>query len=211
MIRRFALLLLACLAAAPVAAQETLQPYDARGRYRTGGLEAQLTGALEGGRDVLVSWGRLAATGRTGRWMLRTEAAAGVHVGRALAERLMVGPQLSVALVEPGWFTDLDGVRAEPYLLVGGGAYGVVGFGEEETELGISPNLFAGIGFRLFDDEWDVGLAHVELVVQGRFGMAEQSPQIYVRFSRSRPPPRPGPRASPHPDGPGSLPPPPRR
>lgn len=211
MIRRFAVLLLASVTAAPATAQVPLQPYDASGRYRTGALEGQLTGSLDGGRDVLLSWGRLAAGGRAGRWMLRTEVAAGVQVGQSLAERVLAGPQLSVALAEPGWYTDLDGTRAEPYLLAGGGAYGVVGFGEAEDELGISPNLFVGIGFRLFDDEWDVGLTHVELVLQQRFGMAEQAPQIYLRFSRSAPPPRPGPAASPHPDGPGSLPSPPRR
>ena len=59
MIRRILILLAFLLLAEPVFAQEPLQPYDASGRYRTGGIEAQVSGALGDGRDVLLSWGAL--------------------------------------------------------------------------------------------------------------------------------------------------------
>jgi hypothetical protein len=211
MIRRIFILLVSLSVAKPAFAQEPLQPYDARGRYRTGGFEVQLTGPFGGGRDLMVSWGGLAVGGRGGHWMQRTELAAGLHAGENLVDRLMVGPQVSLALAAPGWYTELDhGTRAEPYLLLGGGVYGVAGFAGDETELGISPTVSAGIGFRVFDDEWDVALTHVEVVLQQRFGVADQAPQVYLRFSRSVPRARRAP-STPHPDAPGGLPPSPRR
>ncbi|HEX2081648.1 MAG TPA: hypothetical protein VHG08_28350 [Longimicrobium sp.] len=210
MIRRIFILIISLSITAPAIAQEPLQPYDARGRYRTGGFEVQLTGALGGGRDLMLSWGGLAVGGRGGRWMQRTELVAGLHAGGNLVDRIMAGPQVSLALAVPAWYTELDrGTRAEPYLVLGGGAYGVVGFAGDETELGISPTISAGIGFRLFDDEWDVALTHVEVVLQQRFGVADQEPQVYLRFSRSVPRVRRTP--TPHPDAPGGLPPASRR
>lgn len=199
-------------------AQTPLQPYDASGRYRTSGVEAQVTGAFGGGRDVLLGWGALAVGGRGGRWMQRTEVVAGVHVGDKLVNGVMLGPRVSLALAVPGWYTELDrGTRAEPYLLLAGGAYGVADFGDadlkdDQTELGFSPGISAGIGFRLFDDEWDISLTQLEVAVQQRFGFAAQGPQVYVRLSRALPRRRPPRAADPHPDGPASLPPPsPRR
>lgn len=210
MIRCTSILLLFLLIAKPALAQEPLQPYDARGRYRTGGFEVQLTGALGEGRDLMLSWGGLAVGGSGGRWMQRTELVAGVHAGGNLVDRLMAGPQVSLALAAPGWYTELErGTRAEPYLVLGGGAYGVADFSRDQAELGISPTISAGVGFRIFDDEWDVALTHVEVVLQQRFGVADQEPQVYLRFSRSVPRARRTP--TPHPDAPGGLPPASRR
>jgi hypothetical protein len=213
MMRSFALLLL--LFTAPIlSAQEPLQPYDASGRYRTSGVEAQVTGAFGEGRDVLIGWGALAAGGSGGRWMQRTEFMAGLQVGDRLVNRVMLGPRVSLALAAPGWYTELQrGVRAEPYLLVGGAVYGVADFGDadEEAAFGLSPAISAGVGLRLFDNEWDISLTQLEVAVQRRFGFAEQGPQIYVRLGTAVPRRRPGRAADPHPDGPASLPPPPPR
>jgi hypothetical protein len=207
MIRRIFILLVSLTVAEPAFTQEPLQPYDARGRYRTGGLEVQLTGAFGGGRDLMLSWGGLAVGGRGGRWMQRTEVVAGIHAGENVVDRVMAGPQVSLALAAPGWYMELDrGTRAEPYLVLGGAAFGVVDFADDETGLGISPAISAGIGFRVFDDEWDVALSHVEVVLQQRFGVADQPPQVYLRFSRSVPRVRRTP-SIPHPDAPGGLPP----
>ncbi|HEU0301453.1 MAG TPA: hypothetical protein VFR37_18485 [Longimicrobium sp.] len=211
MIRRNFIIIIVLLIAKPGFAQEPLQPYDARGRYRTGGFEVQLTGAFGGGRDLMLSWGALAVGGRGGRWMQRTELVAGIHAGENLVDRLLVGPQVSLALAVPGWYTELDhATRAEPYLVLGGGAYGVADFADEEAELGISPSISAGIGFRVFEDEWDVALTHVEVVLQQRFGVADQAPQVYLRFSRATPRTRRA-TSTPHPDAPGGVPPAPRR
>ena len=193
-------------------AQEPLQPYDASGRYRTGGVELQLTGAFGEGRDALLSWGAMTVGGRGGRWMRRTEILAGVHAGENLVDRVMAGPRFSVAMAIPGWYVELQrATRAEPYLVLGGSAYGVASFSDDETELGVAPGISAGIGFRLFDDEWDISLSHLEVVVQQRFGVADQLPQAYVRLSRAVPRRRPARGADPHPDGPARLPPPPPR
>jgi hypothetical protein len=208
-IRRIAFLLCFILPTT-ILAQEPVQPYDASGRYRTGGLELQLTGAFGQGRDVLLSWGALAVGGGGGRWMQRTEILAGVHAGQNLVDRVMVGPRFSVALAVPGWYVELQrATRAEPYVVLGGSAYGVASLSDEDSELGIAPGISAGIGFRLFDDEWDISLSHVELVVQQRFGVADQAPQAYLRLSRAVPRRRPARVGDPHPDGPVSLPPPP--
>ena len=104
----------------------------------------------------------------------------------------------------------MDGKRAEPYLLLAAGAYGVAGFEADETELGIAPTIGFGVGFRMFQDEWDIALTHLEVVVQRRFGAIDQAPQLYVRLSRALPR-RAGRAATPHPDGPGVPPPPPHR
>ena len=212
MIRGTAFLLPFLFSATPLLAQEPVQPYDASGRYRTVGIEAQLTGAFGGGRDVLFSWGGMAVGGRGGRWMQRTELAAGVHAGQNLVDRVMLGPQASLALAEPGWYTELErATRAEPYLLLGAGAFGVADFSDDETELGLSPTVSLGVGLRLFDDEWDVALTQVELTVRQRFGVADAAPQLYVRFSRATPRRRASPAAAPQPAGPAPLPPPPPR
>lgn len=211
-IRSTAFLLLFILSTDILAAQEPVQPYDASGRYRTGGVELQLTGAFGEGRDVLLSWGTMTVGGQGGRWMQRTEILAGVHAGENLIDRMMAGPRFNVAMAIPSWYVELQrATRAEPYLIAGGSVYGVASFSDEETELGIAPGISAGIGFRLFDDEWDITLTQVEIVVQQRFGVAEQLPQAYVRFSRAIPRRRPARGADAHPDGPMPLPPPPLR
>lgn len=211
MIRR-TFIILSLLIARPAFAQEPLQPYDATGRYRTGGFEAQLTGSFDGGRDLMLSWGGQRIGGRGGRWMQRMELVAGVHAGENLLDRVMAGPRVSLALAAPGWYTELDGAtRAEPYLLLGGGAYGVASVAGEEEELGISPAISAGVGLRIFDDEWDVALTQVEVVLQRRFGVADQAAQVYVRFSRAVPRTGRASPSTPHPGTPGSLPPASRR
>lgn len=188
MIRSIAILLASILSTPTLSAQEPLQPYDARGRYRTAGLEAQLTGAFGDGRDLLFAWGVMAAGGPSGRWMQRTELSAGLHAGQNLVDRLMLGPQVSLAMAIPAWYTVLDrSTRAEPYLLVTGGAHGVADFEDDQARLGIAPMAAVGVGFRLFEDEWDVALTQVEVVVQRRFGIAEGAPQLYVRLGRARP------------------------
>jgi len=214
MIRRIAFLPL-LFATRILTAQEPLQPYDASGRYRTGGVEAQVTGALGDGRDVLLSWGALVVGGAGGRWMQRTELVAGVHADENLLDRVMAGPWFSVAVAAPGWYTELDrATRAEPYLLLGGGAFGVASLADDDDDpaFGISPGISAGIGFRLLDDAWDISLTQLEVLVRQRFGAADQGPQVYVRLSRALPRRRPPRAADPHPDGPAPLPPaPPRR
>lgn len=193
-----------------LAAQEPVQPYDASGRYRTGGVELQLTGAFGEGRDVLLSWGAMTVGGRGGRWMHRTEVLAGVHAGQNLVDRVMAGPRVSIAMAIPHWYLEMQrATRAEPYVVLGASAYGIASVSGEETELGVAPGITAGVGFRLFNDEWDISLTHVELVVQQRFGTADQAPQAYLRFSRALPRRRPSRGADPHPDGPAPLPPPP--
>jgi hypothetical protein len=177
------------------ASQEPVAPYDATGRYLTSALEVQATGALGGGRDILLAWGAMRAGGPRGQWMQRTELAAGIQAGQTLIDRLMAGPQLGIGLAMPGAFITLErGTRAEPYLLAGGGALGVADVADER--LGISPNAYAGLGLRLFDDEWDVALTHLEVIVQQRFGAGAQGPELYLRVVRSVPP---GGRAAPPP------------
>lgn len=212
MIRRIALLLLSFLATPTLFAQEPVQPYDASGRYGTAGIEVQLTGSLGGGRDVVASWGVLMAGGPSGRWMQRTELAAGLHAGQNLVDRLMAGPQVSLGLAIPQWYTLVEGGRrAEPYLLLSAGAYGVANFEESRTELGIAPTVGFGVGFRVFQDEWDIALTHLEVLVQRRLGVIDQAPQLYVRLGRTLPRRGAGRAATPHPDGPGVPPPPPQR
>jgi hypothetical protein len=206
------LLLLLLFTAPSLSAQEALQPYDASGRYRTSGVEVQVTGAFGEGRDVLLGWGMLSAGGRAGRWMQRTELMAGVQLGDRLLNGAMLGPRVSLALAVPGWYTELErGIRAEPYLLLDGAAYSVADFGDadEEVAFGVSPAISAGVGLRLFENEWDISLTQLEVVVQQRFGFAEQGPEIHVRLGTATPRRRPGHAADPHPDGPASLPPPP--
>lgn len=212
MIRSITILLVSLLSIRTLSAQEPVQPYDASGRYATAGFEAQLTGSLGGGRDVLFSWGALLAGGPSGRWMQRTELAAGLHAGQNLVDRLMVGPQASLGLAIPQWYTLVDrGRRAEPYLLLAAGAYGVASFEEDETDLGIAPTIGFGAGFRVFEDEWDIALTQLEVLVQRRFGVIDQAPQLYVRLSRAVPRRGAGRASTPHPDGPGVRPPPPHR
>ena len=99
-----------------------------------------------------------------------------------------------------GTFGVSPGARAE--------TIGVADFAGDEAKLGISPTVSAGVGLRIFDDEWDVALTHVEVVLQQRFGIADQEPQVYLRFSRAVP--RVRRERTPHPDAPGGLPPTPR-
>lgn len=212
MIRSLAILPPFVLSATLLSAQTPVQPYDATGRYRTSGIEVQLTGSFGGGRDVLLSWGNLAVGGAGGRWMQRNEIVAGVHAGQNFVNRLLVGPRVSLGFAMPEWYTEMErGTRAEPYLLLSGAAYGVAGVEDDETELGIAPAVSLAVGLRMFDDEWDISLTSVEVAVQQRFGVAEQAPQVYVRFSRALPRRRPARAPDPHPAGPAPLPPPPPR
>lgn len=214
MMMRIIALLFLVLTAPILSAQEPLQPYDASGRYRTSGVEAQVTGAFGEGRDVLLGWGVLAAGGRGGQWMQRTELMAGVQLGERLVNGVLLGPRVSLALAVPDWYIELERrTRAEPYLLLGGAAYGVADFGDvdDEAAFGLSPAISAGVGLRLFDNEWDISLTQLEVAVQQRFGFGEQGPQIHVRLGTAVPRRRSGRAADPHPDGPASLPPPPHR
>lgn len=210
MIRSITLLLVFLPSIPTLSAQEPVQPYDANGRYGTAGIEAQLTGSLGGRARRAAFVGALLAGGRSGRWMQRTELAAGVHAGQNMVDRLMVGPQVSLGLAIPPWYTLVEGGRrAEPYLLLNAGAYGVANFRESQTELGLAPTVGFGVGFRIFEDEWDIALTQLEVLVQRPFGVIDQAPQLYVRLSRALPRRDTRRPATPHPDGPG-VPPPPR-
>ena len=173
--------------AAPLAAQTPVEPYDVSGRYTTSGVNLQVTGAWDEGRDLLISWGRMAAFGRAGAWMPRAELGIGGTVGENLAERLMAGPQVTLARAFPSQHTTFgEGSRAEPYLLVGGSAFGIVDFTGGRTRAYFGPGVAAGLGFRTFSDEWDVELATIEVVVEKRFAN-DESPQIFIRFGRAVP------------------------
>jgi len=180
-------LFLLLLAVVPSAAQRPVEPYDPSGRYRTFMLGAQFTGAIEDGRELMAAWGVMRAGGRSGAWMQRTEAVAGLRSGFSFVDRLVAGPQVSLARAFPSQHTTLGGrSRAEPYLLLGGGALGVVDT-RGETRVGLAPSVSAGAGFRLLHDEWDITLQHFEVVLEKRFGMLDEAPQLYVRFGTALP------------------------
>lgn len=188
--------LLPLVLAAPLAAQTPVEPYDVSGRYTTSSIHLQVTGAFDEGRDLMASWGRMVALGRAGAWMPRLEAGVGATVGENLAERFMAGPQLTLARAFPSQHTAFgEGVRAEPYLLVGGGAYGVVDFTGGRTRAYFGPRLSGGLGFRAFSDEWDVELTTLEIVVEKRF-QEDESTQLVLRLGRAAPRRRRAPRDS---------------
>lgn len=198
-----ALPLLALLAAVPARAQTPVEPFEPAPRYRTSAIATQLTGNDEEGRDVLLAFGRMRTAGRRGEWMPRLDLVAGlttgVQRGDNLVERFLVGPHLTVGRAFPSQHLDLGReTRAEPYLLGGAGAYGVADFIGEGTELGVAPAVSAGVGFRVFTDEWDVDLSTFEIVMEKRFGPAEASPQLYIRFGSAAAPRAP--RAAPEGD-----------
>lgn len=212
-----ALLLATALAAAPAAAQRPVQPYEPAPRYRTFHLGAQLTGKTDEGRDIVLSWGRLYTAGPGGAWMPRAELSAafatGVQRGDNLLEAVMLGPQLSLARAFPSQHLSTGRKsRAEPYLLATAGAYGVADFSGAGEEVGVSPVVSGGVGFRVFSDEWEVDLSTVELVLAKRFGFRETGPELYVRFGsavaprRRRDPADAGPLADPPPPPPPSGP-----
>ena len=188
-----ALPLLALLAAVPARAQTPVEPFEPAPRYRTSAISTQLTGNDEEGRDVLLAFGGMRTAGRRGEWMPRLDAVAGlttgVQRGDNLVERFLVGPHLTVGRAFPSQHLDLGReTRAEPYVLGGVGAYGVADLLGEGTELGVAPAFSAGVGFRLFTDEWDVDLSTFEIVMEKRFGPAEASPQLYSRFGSAATP-----------------------
>ncbi|HEX2203124.1 MAG TPA: hypothetical protein VHG91_07490 [Longimicrobium sp.] len=188
-----ALPLLALLAAVPARAQTPVEPFEPASRYRTNHLATQLTGGEEEGRDVVLSLGWMRTGGEVGEWMPRLEVAAGLTTGVArggsLVERVLAGPHLTLGRAFPAQHVDMGReARAEPYVLGGVGAYGVAGFAGEGTDLGVAPAVSAGVGFRVFTDEWDVELSTFEIVLEKRFGIASASPQIFIRFGRAVPP-----------------------
>ena len=184
-------------------AQEPVPPYDPSGSYTSSLVNVQLTAPTDGGRDLLFAWGRLAAGGSRGRWMRRAEVTAGVRAGQRLVDRVMAGPEVTLAVAFPGQYTTAGpGTRAEPYLLAGGGGLAVLDLSDGERA-GLAPTVFAGIGLRLFDDEWDISLDHLEVVVEKRFGLLDELPQLYVRFGRATPR---GPARDGTPDPPPALP-----
>ena len=178
---------LALLLAGRAAAQEPVGPWDPWGRYLTGAAELQVSGAFAQGRHLSYAWGRMTVGGAGGVLMQRTELVAGLRAGETLVDRVMLGPQLSLAVAPPGQYVEMGrGVRAQPYLLGGGAAmlmYDLAGEGHG----GVSPAVFAGGGLRLMADAWDMSLTQVEVVVQRRFGFADEPPQVYLRFGTAAP------------------------
>lgn len=162
-------------------------PYDVSGRYRTFDLGLQVTGGGDEGRDLMASWGRLRALGRSGAWMPRLEVSAGLTARRGGVEQLLLGPRLAVGKAFPGLNFGMgrDG-RAEPYLAASGTAYGT-GVFRGDDDLGLTPAAAAGVGFRILADEWDTSLTSVEFLVEKRWGMGQADPQLYVRFGQAVP------------------------
>ena len=182
-----AAVLVPLLLAGHAAAQEPVGPWDPWGRYRTGAAELQMSGALDEGRHLSYAWGWMTVGGDRGLLMQRTEFVLGVRAGETLVDRVMLGPQLSVAVAPPGQYVEMGrGVRAQPYALGGGAAmlmYDLAGDGHG----GVSPAVFAGGGVRLMGDAWEMSLTQVEVVVQRRFGFADEPQQVYLRFGSAIP------------------------
>lgn len=187
---------LACalLAASPVRAQEPVQAYTPAPRYSTFHLGAQVTGDVDRGRDILFSWGRMRAMGGRGEWMPRLELAAGVTSGRDLLDGIVAGPSVGMGYALPAQHLDFGRrTRADPYLVAQASVYGIGRFrgrmesdeAGQEDGWGIAPAVSAGIGLRMFGDEWDVDLSTLEIVVEKRLGFGEDDPQIFVRFGRA--------------------------
>ena len=173
--------------AAPAAAQVPLEPYRPAERYSTFQIVPQVTGGAYDGRDILVAGGVMWAPTRQA--MLRAEATGGVTTGAEVLDRVLAGPQLTLAYAFPGQYTSFTrDSRAEPYVLLTATGYGIVDFGRrgEGTDAGFSPALSAGVGFRVFGDEWDVELSTLELVMERRFGFRPGT-EIFVRFGRATP------------------------
>ncbi len=171
---------------AVAAAQRPVRPYEPAPAYHTFNLSAQLTGGVDEGRDLLISWGWLRTGGPSGAWMPRLELGGGLTTGAQLVDRVLAAPQATVGYAFPGQYMSLGREsRGEPYLVASAGAYGIADV-VDETRFGVAPSVSAGIGVRVFSDEWNVEMGTFELVVERRFGF-EESTELYLRFGRARP------------------------
>ncbi len=183
-------LFLALLVSSPAVAQRPVGEYEVAERYSTTGVLFQLTGSVEGGRDLLLGWGRMYPLGR-GRWMPGFELTGGVTSGRGLVDRVLVGPRVSLGAAFPSQYLEFGKrTRAEPYLVASGGIYGLADFFQEDA-YGGAPFVAAGVGVRMLNDPWDVDMSLLEVVVERRFGMDDSPAELYIRFSTAltrRPP-----------------------
>jgi hypothetical protein len=171
---------------AVAAAQTPVRPYEPAPAYNTFNLSTQLTGAVNEGRDLLLAWGWMRTAGPGGALMPRLELGGGATTGRELLDRLLLTPQISVAYAFPGQHTSLGRTtRGEPYLVAGAGAYGIADF-TADTRLGVAPSVSAGLGMRLFGDEWNMEMGTLEVVVERRFGF-DAATELFLRFGRARP------------------------
>lgn len=179
----------AVLASAPVLAQDPVQAYTPASRYSTFHLGAQVTGGPNDGRDVLFSWGRMRTMGAAGRWMPRLEFSAGFTTGHDLVDGVLAGPSVGFGYAFPSQHMSFGrGTRAEPYLLAFASTYGAGEFGNrvgEDSRWGIAPAVSAGVGLRMFSDEWDVDLSTFEIVVEQRLAFDDGGPELYIRFGRA--------------------------
>lgn len=196
-VRPTALAFAVLLCASPGRAQQPVQPYTAAPRYHTFSLGAQVTGPTNRGRDILLSWGRMLAMGGRRQWMPRLELSAGINTGRDLVDGVVAGPSASLAHAFPAQNLSLGRTtRGESYLVAQASAYGIGRFYSELEEAnagdeggwGFAPAFSAGVGLRMFSDEWDVDLSTLEVVVEKRLGFGEGDPQLYIRFGRATAP-----------------------
>jgi hypothetical protein len=179
----------ALLAAAPALAQDPVPAYTPASRYSTFNLGAQVTGDPEEGRDILFSWGRMRTMGGAGQWMPRAEFSLGFTTGRDLIDGLLAGPSVGFGYAFPSQYMSFGrGTRAEPYLIAFASTYGIGEFGNrvgEDERWGIAPAVSAGVGLRMFSDEWDVDLSTLEIVVEQRLAFDDSGPELYIRFGRA--------------------------
>jgi|GEM_PF-1742358 len=196
-LRTAALALALLLGASAGRAQRAVQPYTPAPRYQTFNLGAQVTGPTNRGRDVMLSWGRMLAMGGRRQWMPRLELSAGINTGRDLVDGVVGGPSVSLAHAFPAQNLALGRTtRGEPYLVAQASALGIGRFyskleeadAGDEGGWGFAPAFAAGIGLRMFSDEWDVDLSTLELIVEKRLGFGEGDPQLYIRFGRATAP-----------------------
>jgi hypothetical protein len=183
-----ALLLGTIFAAAPMAAQRALPPYDVKGGYGTFDVGVQVTGSFNQPRDILFSRGYIATGGRGGAWMPQVEAQAGLGTGgRTAIGRVFAGPRVSLARAFPGQYVLISHEnRAEPYLLVAGTASALADLGRNKA-VGFTPSVAAGAGLRVFGDAWDTDLATIEVLVERRFGFRGGETELYVRLGHAAP------------------------
>lgn len=135
--------------------------------------------------------------------MRRVEFLAGLRTGDG-PTAMLAGPQVTLAGAFPGQFMMVGELRAEPYVLAGGGVTGILEF-QEDARDGVAPGVHGGAGLRLLgEDPWDVSLDYVELIAERRFGALGEGWQVYFRLGRAvgrgprtAPPPRRAPPASP--------------
>lgn len=183
---RHAVVLAAALAAAPAAAQTPVTPYQVAGRYSTFAVHAQLTGGYDDGRDILFHWGRMLPSG-DGRWMTQIEGGAGLTSGDSFVGRFLGGPRVSLARAFPGQHFEIsEGSRGEPYVFVTGAGYAVADM-VGENEYGFAGGVAAGVGLRMFGDEWDASLTTVDVLLERRFGFEAGDMELFVRVGRSVP------------------------